>query len=102
MVADSHPLHGARASRLDQHIGGGHQPAQSEGPVRMLEVERDRALATVDGVIDPRALGRGPDAVPAGSLHLDDLGTEIDEQQRATAAGEVPGQVEDAHVLKRP
>ncbi|MNY49082.1 hypothetical protein D3C86_1844750 [compost metagenome] len=48
-MAKAEPLHHAGPEVLDQHIGAGHELAEHLLAARVLEVERDRALARVLG-----------------------------------------------------
>ncbi|MNL23785.1 hypothetical protein D3C87_1451880 [compost metagenome] len=48
-MAKVEPLHHAGPEVLDQHIGAGHELAEDLLAARVLEVERDRALARVLG-----------------------------------------------------
>jgi len=76
-----------------------------------LEIEADRALATVEREVKSRAraqllllvgavIGRGPADVVAhaGVLDLEHLGAEIGKEQRAEATGQESGQVENLDV----
>src|SRR5262249_13445113 len=72
--------------------------------LRMLEIERQRALVAVDRGEDGAHAALAvpvPHVVPApGPLHLHDVGAEIRQQQRAVWSGHDAREIEDAKPLQ--
>ena len=112
--ADAELVEHAGPEALDQHVGRLGQLEQGLAAPLLLQVEADRALVAVQREVDRRAgaerrvllgavVGRRPAHVVAlaGVLDLDHVGAEVGEQQRAEAAGEQAGEVEDLDVLQR-
>ena len=98
--ARAQAVHDPWTEGLHQHVGAGGQPLQQVRARRVLQVQRQRALASVEGQVGgggPLGQGRGPPDVvsPARLLHLDDLGPQIGQEQRAVPPRQEPGQVED-------
>ena len=75
----------ARAHVLDEHVGGVEQLAHARVPGRVLEVERDAALAPAEDLPEQRVgVPRGRPAHPPGRvagrcLDLDHVGPEVGE-----------------------
>src|SRR5262249_14927268 len=111
LVAHAEAIEDAGPEGLQDDVGAGDGPQERLSPLRVLEVQADRALAAgqreeqrrLGGLVDAVVVGRrGADVVAgAGVLDLDDVGAEVAEQQRAEASGEQPAEVEDADALKR-
>ena len=111
LVAHAEPVHHAGPERLEQHVVLAHQPQQHLAAALLLEVQPDRALAAVEReeqrrlrrVVGALVVGRRPADVVAhaGVLDLEHVGAEVGEQQRAEAARQQPGEVEDLDVRER-
>ena len=112
LVAHAEAVHHAGPEGLEQHVVLAHQPQQHLAAALLLQVQPDRALAAVEReeqrrlrrVLRALVVRRGPADVVAhaGVLDLQHLGAEVGEQQRAEAAGQQPGEVEDLDALERP
>src|SRR5262249_10161897 len=93
-VGEAEPLGQVAAQVVVHRVRDAREVAQHGAALGMLQVERDGFLAAVERLKVQRvvALGPGTDgtgavATPVRVLHLDDLGAEIGEQQRAERAG---------------
>ena len=76
------PLEDAGPEALDERVGGLDQAEQGLAPLRVLEIERDRALVAADREPPGRARAdelahRARGVAVAGALDLDHLGAEI-------------------------
>ena len=96
VVGQLEPLHGARAERLHQNVGAFAQPEEHLASLLRLEIQHHRSPAAVPHVIAGLAAKR----VTTGRLDLDDVGTELREQQHADRPGDAPAQIEDTHTLQ--
>ena len=104
--AKAQALHGPGAAVLQQHLGLQHELARDLQVGRLLEVQRDRALAAVEaGEVLAVAAGQrwpGAHGVTLGRFDLDHLGAEIGQQH----AGERPGgdlaELHHPHARQRP
>ena len=98
---------------LDHHVRARRQIADPRLPVRRGDVDRDRPLAAVAGVVigrgqvfagragqERRAPVAGVVAL-AGAFHLDDVGAQIGEQLPGPWPGEDAGEFEDADARER-
>src|SRR5882757_1743781 len=91
----------------DEDIGAGDQPKQGGVPVRLLEIEDDRALVAVE--VDElarhagmaAAFGHGAQEIAAGRLNLDDVGAVVGERSRADRPDDDRRQVDDADARER-
>jgi len=111
LVADPEAIQNARPERFEQHVGAAHEPQQHVSALLGLEIDADRSLAPVEreehralgGVICTLVVRRRPAHVVAhaGVLHLQDVGAEVGQHQRAEAAGKEPREVEDSDALER-
>ncbi len=97
--------HPTGAEVLDHRVRAVDEPQEDLAPLRMADVERDRALAAIHVLERERRvpLGRGAVAiVVAGTrpLDLDDVRAEIGEHRRREGPRDHPGQVEDAQAFE--
>src|SRR6266852_2716920 len=93
------PVQHARAEALDQHVGSRAQPAQEGRPLARLQIDGDAALAPVQRL---ELGGQAPERVAlAGVLHLDDVGSEIGEEQRRVRPRVQARQIDDANACER-
>ena len=90
-----------------EDVGALDQAQQRGEPVRLLDVQSDRALVAVEvdelaghaGIA--AALGHGAQQVAAGRLDLDHLGAIVGERARADRADDHGREIDDAHALER-
>jgi hypothetical protein len=103
--AQPEALHHAGSAVLDEDVGLEHERARRVAGRRVLEVERDRALAAIDRreVLGVAVRDRWPlpHRVALGRLDLDDLGAEVGEQHAAERPGRHLAELDDAHALER-
>ena len=92
-VGEPQPVHGARAERLHHDIGVATETQKRLAPLVRLEVEHHRPPAAVPDVV----AGLASERIPARRLDLDDVGTELGEQQDADRSRHAPAQIEDPH-----
>jgi hypothetical protein len=78
------------------HVGVGDQTVQDGLTARVLEVERDAALAAVA----PEHRARHGCSPLGDVVHLDDVGAEIGERLRPVRARHRQPEVEDRHALE--
>ena len=115
VVAHAQPLHHARPEALDEDVVVLREPKQDVARGRLLQVEPQGALVAIERqevgrrravllLLLAAVVGRHPaDVVAAGRvLDLEDLGSEVGQQQGAEAARQKPGEVEDPQSLERP
>ena len=114
LVADAEAVEHTGPEAVEDDVVSLHQPQQGLPPAVRFEIEPHGALAAVEGEVERRArarrlvgviavVGRRPADVVAhpGVLDLEHLGAEVGEQQRAEAAGQQSGEVEDPDVGER-
>ncbi len=104
---EAEPLHGARPEVLHQHVGLRHQLGQNLAADVALDVDRQRALATVRGDEQRRELtglvDRGAAAardVAADRLDLEHVGALVGEEHRRERSRHHAGQIQHADVFK--
>jgi hypothetical protein len=95
LVVDAQPILHVGAEILDDDIRVLHEPEKNLAPLRVLEVQRDRALVAMQ-VLEVRAVARAAHVLDFRRLDLDDVGAEIRKLAHAARAGAHPGQVEHA------
>jgi hypothetical protein len=94
------PVERAGAEVLQQRVGAREQREDGVAALRLLEVQRDRALAAVDGAEQHRGVPgvQAPVAelvAGARSLDLDDLGAEVGEQAARRRRGDEVAELDD-------
>jgi hypothetical protein len=102
LVVDAEAVLHVGTEVLQQHVGLLDQLLQHRDALRLLQVERDRALVPVR-VLVVRAFLAAERVVAAhavGHLHLDHVGAPVGELARGGGAGAHLGQVEDAEAGK--
>ena len=91
---------------LDQHIGGLDHAVQDRQPFRLLQIERERALAAVgaekEAALARQARRKLAQHVALRRFDLDHVGAEIGQQRAAIGAGEIAAQIEDGDAVERP
>ena len=103
----SHAVEHAGAEILHQHVAALHQRGQDFLALRVLGVERDRALVVVEHgeiqAVDIRDVLQlaARDVADAGALDLDHVGAEPCQQLRAGRPGLDVGEIENANALQR-
>src|SRR5579862_7596311 len=86
LPGEAHAIENAGAEILDQHVAGFNEAFEDLFALRVLRVERDRALVVVEhGEIEAVGAGhvaqlRARDVANAGALDLDAIGAEPREQ----------------------
>jgi hypothetical protein len=107
LVAEPQPGHHAGAEVLDQHVGAGDEFARDAAVGLVVQVERDAALAAVEGQVHgarsfpqrgERVLARVVAAVLA--LHLDDIGPQVGEVLRADRSGDDAAEIQHAQPVE--
>jgi hypothetical protein len=101
------------AGVVGDRIGPGDQPVQDALAARRLEIEGDRALVEVEGLVEEavvlseeigpggaRAVAAAP-PVPVGRLELDHLGAELGQHHRAIGPRAILLEAEDPDAGKR-
>ena len=105
LVAEAQPRDDARPEALDDDVGLGHQLVHDGLAVGRLEVERDRALAAVegDGMGAVIALELAQRAAPVAlrRLDLDDVGAVQRQQHRGMRPGHALREVEHGDAVVR-
>src|SRR5262249_41690779 len=100
LVADSEAVGHAGQKILDHHVGAPGELESHPGAVRVLEVERQRALVSIhrreDRAHPVLATPVAKVVAAAGTLDLDDVGAEIAEQERTIRPGHDAREIEDA------
>ena len=96
-VGEPQPVHGAGAERLHQHIGIAAEAQEHLPALGRLEVEHHRPSAAVPDVV----AGLVPKGISARRLDLDDVGTELGEEQDADGPRHPPAQIEHADAPQR-
>src|SRR5205823_6964918 len=100
LVAQAQLGRHTRQEVLDHDIGAARQVERQARPLRVLQLDRDPALAPVDGGegrAHAVAAPPGPEVVAAPrALELDHVGTEVSHEGGAVGAGDHPGEVENA------
>ncbi len=102
-----HAVERAGREILHQHVAGLDQLVEHALALRVLGVDRDRALVVVEhGEVERVGVGHvaqlaARDVADAGALDLDHVGAEPGEQLRAGRARLHVGEVEDAHACER-
>ena len=103
--AEAQALHHAGPVVLDQDIGVRQQPGEHLLAGRLLEIDRDAALAALDRHrLQRHAVGEQAHLahrVALGRLDLDDLGAEVGQQPATGRAGEGVAQLDHAHAGQR-
>src|SRR5256885_7287559 len=107
LVAESEPVHYARAVILDEDVRVGNETAQDVGTRLLLQVDDEALLVAVDAeeiVALARDKGRKMPRLVAEPRRLDlqHLGAEIAETLRAKRPGQDAGQVDDPDPRQRP
>ncbi len=97
LIREPQAIHRARAEGLHQHISGLAEPKERFAAVRRLEIEHDRSPAAVPHVI-ARLTAKG---IASRRLDLDDVSTELGQEQDADRTGDAPTQVEHPHAAQR-
>ncbi len=105
-VSQPEPVQDARSKALDHHLKPGQEAEQEFPPRRTLQVDRDGALAPIEGVkgaAEPLVLGRQvAEIITRGSiLHLDHVSAEIGQDEGTERPGQQPGEIKNANALKR-
>ena len=99
-VAHAEPGGDAGTEVLDQHVAALRQPCKQRAAFRLLQVERDGALAAVGREVDrgvlADALAERAPPVAGGGLDLEHVGAVLREQHGAVGAGNALRKVEDA------
>ena len=107
LPGEAHAVEHAGAEILHQHVAGLDQRGQDFLALRVLGVERDRALVVVEhgeiqavdvGLVLQLAAG---DVAHAGTLDLDHVGAEPGQQLRAGRSRLDVGEIENANALQR-
>ena len=111
LVPQSERVEGAGAEALDRHVAVLGEPQHRLAPALRAQVDGDRALVGVEVQEQRRALGarlvaeerrHQPRRIAlAGPLDLDHVGPVVAEHARAVRPGDVPAEVEHAHVGER-
>jgi hypothetical protein len=105
--AEAQAVHDAGPELLDQNLGLGDERQEPRDLLRVLEVERQAALAAVEQR-EAQALAVQPGRVAAhavalaGALDLDHLGAGLGQQQGGQGPGQQGREVEHAQALERP
>ena len=90
---EAEALHHAGAEALDQPVALLDEPQHHLDRTRLLEVDRDRALAAAREVVLRLGIERQRAAL---AVHQHDLGAEVGEQHAAERPGADAGELEDA------
>src|SRR5205823_13667880 len=97
VVADAESHRDARGHVVVDDVGTLDELQRDLDTARVLEVEREAALAAL--AAEERATGHAH-AVAAHRLDLDDVGAEVADHHRAERAREVLAEVDQAHSLE--
>ena len=108
LEGEPHAVERAGREILHQHVAFLHQPVEDFLALRMLAVDRDRALAAIEhgeietvGAFHVAKLA-ARDVADAGPFHLDDVGAHEGEQLGAGRPRLHVREIEDAHTVERP
>ena len=105
VIAKTKGFHGARTKILDQHVGSLDEPAQELQRLRVLEVQRQAALAAVDThKIGALAVDKGWTIAPRvvssfGPLHFHHIGAHVPQHHGTVRARQDPGHVQHFDTL---
>jgi hypothetical protein len=109
LVADTELVHHAGAKILHHHVGFRRKALDDLDRFRLLQVQRQAALAAVDRLPSRRKPALGPLLVERGAahvlalapLHLDDIGAEQAQLVAGVRPGEHLREVENSHAFER-